>query len=151
MNTNTAFNDPAVAPSYVATLEKATELLGRVLLSVFFVVSGWGKISGFAGTAAYMEAAGVPGALLPLVIILELFGGAAIVVGWQTRIVAALLAGFTLLSGIIFHTDFADPVQSIMFLKNLAIAGGFLLLVARGAGPFSLDRLPRRLTRATRQ
>ena len=81
----------------------------------------------------------MPGALLPLVIALEVGGALAIIVGWQTRIVAFLLAGFALLSALIFHSHFADQVQMIMFWKNVAIAGGFLLLVAHGAGPLSLD------------
>jgi putative oxidoreductase len=121
-------------------MENAIELAGRILLSVLFVVSGVGKIGAYSGTAAYMASAGVPGALLPIVIALEVLGAVAIVLGWKTRPVAALLAGFTLLSAALFHNNFADQVQSIMFLKNLAIAGGFLLLIARGAGPLSLDR-----------
>jgi putative oxidoreductase len=127
----------------LSTIEKWIELVGRVLLAILFVTSGLGKIGAYGGTAAYMSGAGVPGALLPLVIVLEVLGAAAIVIGWQTRFVAALLAGFTLLSAALFHNNFADQIQSIMFLKNLAIAGGFLLLVARGAGPLSLDRRAR--------
>ena len=129
--------------SMTATMEKWIELAGRVLLSVLFVVSGVGKIGAYSGTAAYMASAGVPGALLPIVIGLEVLGAAAIVIGWQTRIVAALLAGFTVVSALLFHNNFADQVQSVMFLKNLAIAGGFLLLVARGAGQLSLDNRTR--------
>ena len=82
---------------------------------------------------------GVPGALLPLVILLEVGGAIAIIVGWQTRITAFLLAGFTLLAGLIFHSNFADQMQMIMFMKNVAIAGGFLVLVAHGAGALSVD------------
>jgi putative oxidoreductase len=87
-----------------------------------------------------MASVGVPGALLPLVIATELLGAVAIIVGWKTRIVAFLLAGFTLLSALIFHSNFADQVQMVMFLKNLTIAGGLLLLVVHGAGAISLDR-----------
>jgi putative oxidoreductase len=112
---------------------------GRTLLSLIFVVSGFGKISNFAGTQAYMETFGVPGLLLPLVIALEIAGGIAIAVGWQTRIAAFLLAGFSLLSALLFHANFTDQMQSIMFMKNLALAGAFLLIVATGAGPWSLD------------
>jgi len=78
--------------------------------------------------------------LLPLVIATEVLGAAAIILGWKTRIVAFLLAGFTLLSAVIFHNNFADQIQMIMFLKNLSIAGGLLLLVVNGAGSISLDR-----------
>jgi putative oxidoreductase len=118
---------------------KFTELAGRVLLVAIFLISGIEKLGGYAGTAAHMVAAGVPGALLPLVIATEIGGSLAIIVGWHTRIVAFLLAGFTLLSAVIFHSHFADQTQMVMFMKNVSIAGGFLLLVANGAGPLSLD------------
>ena len=114
--------------------------LGRILLALIFVTSGFGKISGYAGTQQYMEAMGVPGALLPLVIALEILGGLAVMLGWHTRIAAFLLAGFSLLSALLFHFDFSDQMQMIMFMKNLSIAGGFLLIVAFGAGAYSLDK-----------
>jgi len=82
----------------------------------------------------------VPGVLLPAVIATEVFGAIAIILGWRTRTTALLLAGYAVLTALIFHTNFADQVQMIMFLKNVSIAGGFLLLVANGAGPLSLDR-----------
>ena len=123
-------------------MEKLNPVLGfagRVLLAIMFVVAGYGKIGGYAGTQGHMDSMGVPGMLLPLVIILELGGGLAIIAGWQTRIVAILLAGFTLLAAFIFHLDFADRMQSIMFMKNLAVAGGFLVLAAYGPGALALD------------
>jgi putative oxidoreductase len=83
--------------------------------------------------------------LLPLVIVLEIFGAISIIVGYRTRLVAAALAGFTLAAAFIFHGD-ADPMQRIMLLKNVAVAGGFLFLVARGAGGWSLDARRERLT-----
>jgi len=86
-----------------------------------------------------MESAGVPGILLPAVIALEVIGGLAVIFGWHTRIAAFLLAGFSLLSGILFHADFGDQMQMIMFLKNVALAGGFLMIVSLGAGPWSID------------
>lgn len=112
---------------------------GRILLSLIFILSAVNKISGFSGTQAYMESMGVPGVLLPAVIALEILGGLAIILGWHTRVAAFLLAGFTLLSGIIFHGNFSDQMQMIMFLKNLALAGGFLMVVSLGAGPYSID------------
>jgi putative oxidoreductase len=118
---------------------KFIELAGRILLVAIFLLSGLGKISSYAATAGYMAAQGVPGLLLPLVIATEMLGAIAILLGWQTRIVAFLLAGFTLLTGLMFHNQFADQTQMIMFMKNVAIAGGFLLLVAHGAGALSLD------------
>jgi putative oxidoreductase len=113
---------------------------GRVLLALIFITSGFNKIGGYAGTQAYMESAGVPGLLLPLVIAIEFLGGIALILGWRARIVAFLLAGFTLLSALLFHWDPGNPQQFINFMKNLSIAGGFLMIVAHGAGAFSLDR-----------
>lgn len=116
------------------------ELGGRVFIALLFVVAGYGKLgAGYAGTAGYMESVGVPGLLLPLVIALELGGGLLIIAGFQTRIVAFLLSGFSLLSALLFHNNFADQMQSILFMKNIAIAGGFLFLVVHGAGKFSVD------------
>jgi putative oxidoreductase len=120
-------------------LHKGAELAGRILLSVLFLASGLGKIGGYAATAAYMASTGVPGALLPIVIGIEVIGALAIMLGWYTRITAFLLAGFTLLTALLFHSNFADQVQAIMFLKNVSISGAFLLLVANGAGPLSID------------
>ena len=117
----------------------AAELSGRVFLALLFLISGLGKLGAYSGTAAYMASQGVPAALLPVVIATEVVGAAAIIVGWKTRIAALLLAGFTLLSAFIFHNNFANQVEAIMFMKNLAIAGGFMLLVANGAGPWSVD------------
>lgn len=123
----------------MTTIQSLFAPSGRVLLSLIFVVSGLGKISAYAGTQAYMESAGVPGILLPVVIGLEVLGGLAVMIGWKTRIVAFLLAGFSLLSAVLFHADFGDQMQSILFMKNLSLAGGFLFLVALGPGPWSLD------------
>lgn len=123
----------------MTALTSYTAPLGRVFLALIFIVSGLGKLSAYAGTQAYMESAGVPGALLPAVIALEVLGGLAVALGWQTRAVAFLLAGFSLLSAILFHADFSDQMQTIMFMKNLAIAGGFLLIVAQGPGAWALD------------
>ncbi len=116
-----------------------TALIGRLLIAVMFVLSGWSKISGYAGTQAYMQHAGVPGGLLPLVILLELGGGIAIIIGLFTRPVALLLAGFSFIAGYLFHSGSPDQMQQIMFLKDVSIAGGFLFLTAFGAGPLSVD------------
>jgi len=126
-------------------------LLGRLGLSLIFIISGWGKIAGYAATQGYMESAGVPGALLPLVIALELGGGLAILGGAFTRWIALALAGFSLVSAAIFHGNLADPMTAIMFWKNVAMAGGFLMLAANGAGALSLDAAwaSRRAIRAT--
>jgi putative oxidoreductase len=113
--------------------------VGRVLISLMFVMSGFNKIGGYAATQGYMESMGVPGMLLPAVIVLEIVAGLAVIVGWHTRIAALLLAGFTLLAGILFHGNISDQMQMIMFMKNIAITGGFLFLVAHGPGAYALD------------
>ncbi len=114
-------------------------LAARALMAFIFIVAGYGKIAGYAGTQGYMESMGVPGAMLPLVILVELGGGLALLVGFQTRLVAAALAGFSIISGILFHGGSADQMQQIMFMKNLAMAGGLLAFVRTGAGKPSLD------------
>lgn len=112
---------------------------GRLLMAVIFVAAGAGKIANFAGTQGYMESMGIPGVLLPLVILTELGGGLAVLLGYRVRLVSILLAGFCVVSGIVFHHNFADQTQMIMFMKNLAMAGGFLTLFVSGAGTISLD------------
>jgi len=120
-------------------LTAATRMTGRVLMSAIFVMAGISKLGSYAATQGYMESMGVPGILLPLVILFELGGGLTVLLGWQTRISAFLLAGFCIVSALIFHANFGDQMQSILFMKNLAMAGGFLFLVAGGAGAWSLD------------
>ena len=129
-------------------LSKYAELGGRVFLAALFLLSGLGKLSAYTATAGFMASQGVPGWLLPLVIATEIGGGLAIALGWKTRTAAFLLAGFTLVSALIFHTHFADQNQMINFWKNVAIAGGFLQLVVHGAGPLSLDQRFGRVIRA---
>ena len=118
------------------TWENSSDLAGRIMIAAMFLIAGVGKISGYAGTQGYMQSMGVPGALLPLVIALEIFGAIAIIVGYRTRLVAAAF---------IFHGG-ADQMQQIMLLKNVAVTGGFLFLVARGAGGWSIDARRERLT-----
>ena len=109
-------------------------------MSIIFIMAGINKIGGYEGTQGYMEAMGVPGMLLPVVILLEIGAGAALLIGWKARIFAFLLAGFTLLSAILFHNNFGDQMQMILFMKNLAISGGLLFVVAFGPGLWSLDK-----------
>jgi len=116
-------------------------LLGRNALALIFVLSGAGKLAAYAATQQYMTSVGVPGALLPLVILAELGGGLALMTGLLTRSAAAGLAAFSVAAGALFHADFADQNQMIHFMKNIAIAGGLLLLAANGPGAFSLDAL----------
>jgi putative oxidoreductase len=122
-----------------ASLINAGVLLGRVLLAAIFILSGFNKIGAYAATAAHMTNAGVPGSLLPLVIILELVAGALVVAGWQTRVAALALAGFTALATYFFHFDFGNEQQVIHFLKNLSIIGGLLVLAGSGPGAWSVE------------
>lgn len=117
--------------------------VGRVLLALMFLLAGLSKISGYAGMQGYMDSMGVPGALLPLVIAVEVLGALALILGWHTRIAAFLLAGFTLLTALIFHSNLGDQTQYLFFMKNLSIAGGLLLVVSHGAGPWSIDNRQR--------
>lgn len=120
------------------TFNNSATLAGHAMLAAIFIIAGINKIGAYAGTQAYMESVGIPGMLLPAVIALEVLGGIAILIGFQTRIAAALLAGFTVLAAIIFHSDFSQPMQSILFMKNIAIAGAFLLLVSQGPGQWAI-------------
>lgn len=120
--------------------------VGRVLLSFIFIMAGFSKITGYAGTVGYMESRGVPGGLLPLVILVEFGGGLMILLGYKARLAAFLLGGFSVLSGILFHLipSFGmDPGaaqgEMIGFMKNFAIAGGMAYVFANGAGAWSLD------------
>jgi putative oxidoreductase len=120
-------------------IEIVSAPIGRVFIALIFVMSGLIKMGNYANTAGWMDAMGVPGGLLPVVIVLEVLGGLAIIIGWQTRIASFLLAGFCLLSALLFHNNLGDQNEMIQFMKNVAMAGGFLFLTAHGAGKFSLD------------
>ena len=100
------------------------DLGGRLLLAAIFVLTGFEQIADFAGTQEFMQSKGVPGLLLPVVVALELVGGLAIVFGWRIRLFAFLLAGYSLLAAVLFHTNFADHQQYYSFMKNLGMAGG---------------------------
>ena len=124
-------------------IQKLSSPVGRVFIAMIFIMAGLNKIGGYAATQGYMESVGVPGMLLPLVIILEVLGGLAVLAGWQTRLAAFALAGFSLISALLFHANFGDQMQMIMFMKNIAIAGGLLFLVANGPGAVALDNRSR--------
>lgn len=114
-------------------------VIARFLIAQIFLLSGLSKLGDYAGTQTYMSTAGVPGMLLPVVIALEIGGGLALIAGVFTRWVALALAGFSIAGAILFHRDFADATQMVMFMKNFAMAGGLLLLYVHGSGPFSVD------------
>ncbi len=122
-------------------------LAGRILLAVIFIISGFGKITGYDATAGYMAAKHLPmiSVLLPLTILTELGGGLALAAGFKARWVALLLAGFTVLAAIIFHDFWAADAashmnQQINFMKNITIAGGMLMVFAFGPGRYSVDK-----------
>lgn len=127
-------------------LQNPLALIGRILLAIVFIPAGFGKIAGFAGTVGYATAMGLPlpqvGVALALVI--ELFGGLALLIGFRTRYAALALAVFTLVASYFFHAFWAVPaeqqmVQQLMFFKNIAITGGLLAFAAFGPGAFSID------------
>ena len=120
-------------------LQALSAPIGRLLLSMIFIFSGFTKITGYAATQGYMESMGVPGMLLPLVIAVELLGGIAILLGFKARLVAILMAGFSIVSALLFHQFWIDESQMNPFMKNIAMAGGFLMIFAHGAGAYSID------------
>lgn len=117
-------------------------LLGRILLAVMFIISGFNKIPGFAGTAGYMASKGLPfvEVLLVLTILIELGGGLALLLGWQARLAALIFFLWLIPVTFIFHPFWADQTQFNSFMKNLAIMGGMLYVFAAGPGGFGIDR-----------
>jgi putative oxidoreductase len=116
-------------------------VVARVLMAQMFIISGWQKLLGYSGTEGYFASLGIPMAsvVTPLVILIELGGGLALLLGFKTRWVAAVIALFTLGAALVAHLDFADQAQAINFMKNLAIAGGLLMFVRYGGGAASID------------
>jgi putative oxidoreductase len=131
----------STAGAATASNSSTTILLGRVLLAVIFLLSGFGKLTAISGTAAYFGAMGLPVPTVTAVIVglIELLGGLAVLVGFQTRVAAWVLAVFTIATALVAHTGWADQNQMIHFLKNIAITGGFILLASSGAGAYSID------------
>jgi len=127
-----------------STMQNFTLLVGRLGLSLIFILSGIGKITAYHATANVLVAQGLPPGLLPLVIFVELGGGLAILFGLLTRWAAAGLFFYCILTAVIFHNHFAAHEQWINFMKNLSIAGGFLVLAVHGPGLLSLDGWRRR-------
>ena len=115
------------------------DLFARILISTLFLINGIFKITNYDGTVGWMEGYGVPGILIIPAIIIEILGPILIIVGYQTKITAAFLSLFCLATAVIFHNDFSNQMQLTSFLKNIALAGGFLFLVINGSKKFSLD------------
>ena len=120
-------------------LSNILDLIGRIFISSIFLLSGINKIGNYEGSHDWMEALGVPGVLLIPAIVLEVVAPILIIVGYQVKISAALLSLFCIATAVIFHTDFSNQIQLTQFLKNFAIAGGFIIIFAYGPDKYSID------------
>jgi len=120
-------------------IEEICLMSARGMMGLFFIYFGLDKFVHYADTSIYMSAFSVPELFLPVVILLEVGGGIALLIGWRLKMIAGLLAAFTILAALLFHSDFSEQVQTILFMKNIAIAAGLLLFVVLGAGRLSLD------------
>ena len=118
------------------------ELVGRIFISLIFLLAGVGKIFNYEETIGYMESYGIPGYLLISAIVIEILFPLLVIIGYKTKFSAMILSLFAILLAIIFHTDFSNQMQLMSFLKNFAIAGGFLIIFVRGAGKYSIDQRP---------
>ena len=116
------------------------DLVGRVFISLVFLLSGINKIGNYEGSIGWMESFGMPGIFLIPAIILEIVAPILIIIGYKVKIAAALLSVFCIVTALIFHTDFSNQMQFVSFMKNIALAGGFLFLVINGTKDFSLER-----------
>ncbi|GAB2887128.1 DoxX family protein [Microbulbifer echini] len=116
------------------------DLSGRIGLAAIFFLAGVNKIQNYEGSAQYLTYGGLPEILLPLVIVFEIGGALALILGFQVRLTALAFASFSLVTAALFHNNLGDQIQFLMFFKNLAIAGGFLVVAAHGAGRLSLDK-----------
>ena len=128
------------------TYQSALNLIGRLLIVALFLPAGLGKISGFEGTLGYFASLGIPAPVFALVatIVIEVLGSIALIVGFQTRIVAVIMAIFTLAAAVTGHAYWAAPadaafIAQLLFFKNIAVMGGLLVLASAGAGSFSID------------
>ena len=118
---------------------RVIDVLGRIFLSTLFLIEGTNKIFNYEETIQYMENFGVPGYLAIPAIILEILFPLLLIIGYQTKIAALVMMIFTVVVAIIFHTNFDDQMQFITFFKDIAIAGGFIIIFVNGAGKFSVD------------
>ena len=121
-------------------MAKILDLIGRIFISTIFLLSGFNKIGNYEETVGWMETFGLPSFLLIPAIILEIIAPILIIIGYQTKIAAAALSIFCIATAIIFHNDISDQMQFIAFMKNIALAGGFLFLVVNGATGYCLDK-----------
>jgi len=122
-------------------LEAAGAWLGRLLLAAIFLHEAWAKLTAYDAAVGYMQVFGLPGWLLPFAIAVELVGGILVIAGLYTRVAALVLALFCVATAVLFHNKFGNRNELLHFEKDLAIAGGFLVLAARGGGAWALDAL----------
>ena len=134
LNPNIVVKNIVNQPNTEATIA----LIARILLAYIFLVAGWGKLTAYSATVGYMESMGVPGAMLPLTILVEFGGGLALLFGFQARFAALGLGVFSLITAFLFHGGAEDGIN---FMKNFAMAGGLFFLMLQGAGKFSLDHI----------
>ena len=125
---------------WLETMTKILDLIGRIFISTVFLLSGFNKIGNYEGSIAWIESFNLPGMLLIPAIILEIVAPILIIIGYKTKIAAAFLCIFCISTAIIFHNNLSDQMQFIAFMKNIALAGGFLFLVVNGAKGYSLDK-----------
>ncbi|GAA4650425.1 DoxX family protein [Kistimonas scapharcae] len=137
MTTQTLLNTAETGNT--AKLTAIVDLLGRVGLAVIFLLAGMNKIQYYDANAQFLASGGLPAELLPLVIAFEVIGAILLVVGYQARLAALAFAGFSVATALLYHNNLADQMQFLLFFKNIAMAGGFLVLAAHGAGEFSID------------
>ena len=132
------FNPNVVVKNIVnqANTDATLAVIARVLMAYIFIVAGWGKLTAYSATVGYMESMGVPSAMLPLTILVELGGGLALLLGFQARFAALGLGIFSLITAFLFHGGVEDGIN---FMKNFAMAGGLFFLMLHGAGKFSVD------------
>ena len=135
-----AQNRPSLTGRIMEQLKSYAPLIARLFIGAFFLLFGVFKITDIAGTAGYMEMVGLPGFLAWPAAIFETALGLSLILGFQIRLMALGGAGFCILTALLFHRDFADQTQMIMFLKNFSIAGAFLMFFANGAGKYALDK-----------
>ena len=121
-------------------MNPVVNLIGRIFLALIFIMAGFGKLHDTTGTMGYMQSAGVPGILIWPTIALELLGGIAIIIGFKTRVAAYALAFFTIVAAAIFHHNFSDQMQMLMFMKDISITGGLLILATSGTTGLSIDK-----------
>ena len=132
----------------MATVREAAALAGRLLLCALFLHEAWAKLTGYSAAVAYAQAFGVPGVLMPLAIAVEAGCGLLVLLGYHARAAALLLAGFCVATALLFHTKLGNRNELLHFEKDLAIAGGLLVLFAHGAGRWALDALPAARTKS---